>query len=438
VRILFKNGRLLDPSSELDVVGSLVIEDGQIIEVGPDVDETGADETYDCRGLWIAPGLVDLDCRLREPGQDHRETIRTGTMAAAAGGFTSICTMPDTSPAIDSAPLVDHIIDKAASTEAGGVFVSPLGALTKGQLGESLSSYSSLKRAGVLAVTDESRPTQDASLMQRAMAHCLQLDLGLFAHCEDTSLSRDGAMNEGAISAMLGVKGIPRTAEDVMVMRNCALALNSGCRLHIMRVSTWGAIETVRQFKFLGAPITCGVLPHHFCLSEDAVGEFDVRFKASPPLRTIADLDMVQEALHDGTIDCISSGHMPYAGYEVDVPFSEAHFGFPGLETALAVTLTHLTQRGVLSPLETIRRLSTAPADILRLEAGNLKPGGSPVAQVTVIDPNVEWTFDSARTFSRGKNSPFHGTTLQGKAVLTFVGTEIYRDPLFDSKRHSA
>lgn len=437
MKILLKNGRILDPSQEIDIVGSVVIEDNQITEVGPEVDEGGADHVYECRGLWIAPGLVDLNCHVREPGQEHRETIRSATLAAAAGGFTTICAMPGTSPALDSPSLVDFILDKAASPDSGGVFVEPIGAMTKGQLGERLASYSSLKRAGVVAVSDEGGPIQNAGIMSRAMEHCLQLDLPILAHCHEAALAKDGVMNEGATSAMLGLKGIPRTAEEVAVMRNCVLALNTGCRLHILRVSTWGSVETIRQYKYLGAPVTCEVLPEHFCLTEDAVEEFNPHFKAMPPLRTQVDVELIQQAIADGTIDCISSGHSPYAPYEVDVPFADAPFGFAGLESALGVTLTHLTQKGVLSPLETIRRMSANPAAVLNLQAGTLRPAGTPVAQVIVIDPNAEWTFDTQRTFSKGKNSPFHGTQLQGKAVLTFVGTEIYRDPLFEDVRFS-
>ena len=433
---IFRNGRILDPSQDLDIVGSVVVEDDQIVELGEEVDESKADEVYDCSGLWIAPGLVDMHVHLREPGEVQRETIKTGTQAAAAGGFTTICCMPNTSPALDNPALVDFILDQAASPDAGGVFVACVGALTKGQEGQIVSNLSGLKKAGIVAVSDEGGPIQDSSVMMRAMQNCLQLDLPVLAHCEDKSLSRGGALNDGAVSAMLGLKGIPRSAEEIMIMRNCVLALNTGCRLHILRVSTWGSVEMVRQFKYLGAPITCEVCPHHFALTEEAVGEFNPNFKTTPPLRTDLDVELLLQALNDGTIDCIASDHSPYAPYEVNTPFSEAPFGMAGLESTLGVTLTYATQKGILSPLETIRKLSTAPAEILRLEAGTLRPGGTPVAQITVIDPNVEWTFDVQRTFSKGKNSPFHGASLQGKAVLTFVGTEIYRDPLFDHARH--
>jgi dihydroorotase len=256
------------------------------------------------------------------------------------------------------------------------------------------------------------------------------------AHSEDLSLVGVGCMNEGAMSAMLGLKGIPRSAEEVAIMRNCVLSLNTGCPVHIMRVSTWGAVEMVRQAKYLGAPVTCDVAPHHFCLTDDSVGEFDANFKTTPPLRTEIDVDLIQQALQDGTIDCIASDHSPYAPHEVHAPFEEAPFGMAGLESTVAVTLTNVTHRGVLSPLETVRRLSTKPAEILRLEAGTLQPGGTPVAQITVIDPNVEWTFDAKRTFSKGKNSPFDGMQMRGKAVLTFCGGEVYRDARYDSERY--
>ncbi|MCB0825225.1 MAG: dihydroorotase [Armatimonadetes bacterium] len=437
MRTLFSKGRILDPSQEMDVVGSVLVEDGQIINVGGDIEAVDVDEVYDCTGLWIAPGLVDLHTHLREPGEERRETIKTGTQAAAAGGFTTICCMPNTSPPLDTPSLIDFILDRAASPEAGGIFVAPVGALTQGQLGERVADLGSLKKAGIVAVSDEGGPVQDSVVMMRAMETCLQLDLPILVHCEDLSLSRSGSMNDGATAAMLGLKGMPRSAEEIMIMRNCVLALNTGCRIHILRLSTWGAVEMVRQFKFLGAPVTCEVCPQYFTLTEDAVGEFNPNFKTTPPLRTQVDIDLLTQALNDGTVDCIASDHSPYAPFEVDVPFEEAPFGMAGLESAVGVTLTELTQTGILSPLETIRKLSTAPAEILRLEAGTLRPGGTPVAQITLIDSNVEWTYDVNRTFSKGKNSPFHGKELRGKAVLTYCGNEVYRDPHFHNDRYA-
>jgi len=437
VRTLLKNGRIIDPSQDLDIVGHLIIEDSQVAEYGPDVNVDDVDETYDCTGMWITPGLVDPHVHLREPGQQHKETIVSGTQAAAAGGFTTICCMPNTSPPLDNPALVDYILDKSASPEAGGVFVAPVGALTVDMAGAQLTDLYALKRAGIVAASDEGFPIQNSSMMQQAMEFCVQLDLPVMTHCEDTSLTKGASMNEGAVSAMLGLKGMPRSAEEIAVMRNCLLSLHTNCQLHIMRVSTWGAVEMIRQAKYLGAPVTCEICPMHFTFTEESVGEFDTLYKITPPLRTQLDIDIVLQALNDGTIDCISSDHSPHASHEVEVPFEDAPFGHAGLESTVGVTLTMLTHKGILSPLETIRKLSTKPAQILRLEAGTLKPGETPVAQVTVIDPECQWTFDRHKTFSKSKNSPFHGMTLRGKTMLTFCGGEIYRDAFYADERYS-
>lgn len=437
MRTLLKNGRILDPSQDLDAVGDVLIVDDQIEAFGADVDQEDVDEVYDCTDMWIAPGLVDPHVHLREPGEEHKETITSGTQAAAAGGYTTICCMPNTKPPLDSPSLIDFILDRAASPEAGGVFVAPVGALTLGMKGEMLSDLAALKRAGIVAASDEQYPVQNSLVMNQAMEMCVQLDLPVIAHCEDTSLSRGGSMNEGAVSSMLGLKGIPRSAEEIGIMRNCNLSLNTGCQLHVMRVSTWGGVEVIRQAKYLGAPVTCEVCPAHFVFTDEAVGEFDTQFKMLPPLRTQVDLDIIVQALNDGTIDCIASDHSPHASHEVEVPFEEAPFGGSMLEATLAATLTFLTHRGILSPLDTVRKLSTAPAQILRLEGGTLRPGETPVAQVAVIDPNCEWTYDRKKTFSKSKNTPFHGLSFRGKTMLTFSGSEIYRDALFPEERYT-
>lgn len=436
MRTLLKNGRILDPSQDLDIIGSVLIEDDQIVEFGEIADDEEVDEVYDCTGMWITPGLVDPHVHLREPGDEHKETIVTGTQAAAAGGYTTICCMPNTRPPLDTPSLIDFILDRAASPEAGGVFVAPVGALTRGMKGQELADLAAMKRAGIVAASDEGFPIQSALIMQQAMDFCVQLDLPIMAHCEEGSLSNGGSMNEGAMSAVLGLKGIPRSAEEISVMRNCLLSLNTGCQLHIMRVSTWGAVEMIRQAKFLGAPVTCEICPNHFVFTDENVGEFDTRFKIQPPLRTQVDIDLLLQALQDGTIDCIASDHSPHASHEVDVPFDEAPFGSAQLESTVGVALTYLTHKGILSPLETIRKLSTKPAQILRLDAGTLRPGETPVAQICVIDPECEWTFDRNKTFSKSKNTPFHGMAFRGKTMLTFCGSEIYRDALFSDERY--
>ena len=444
MRVLLSGGRILDPSVEMDRIGSVLIEDDAIVEVGEiEAEDVEPDLTYDCTGHWITPGLVDPHVHLREPGGEHKETIVTGTQAAAAGGYTTIACMPNTDPPLDNAALIDFLLDKAASPAAGGVFVTPIGALTKGnkglkgKAGSELANFAAMKRAGVVAVSDEGFPIQDACLMTQAMETCVGLDLPILAHCEDLSLSEGGAMNEGAVSAMLGLKGIPRTSEEIATMRNCLLSLHTGCPVHIMRVSTWGAVEIIRLMKSLGAPVTCEICPMHFVFTEESVGEFDTRYKILPPLRTGLDVDLLLQALQDGTIDCIASDHSPHALHEVDVPFDAAPYGSAQLESSVGVTLTHLTHTGVLSPLETIRKLSTRPAQILRLDAGTLSPGETPVAQIAVIDPDFAWTFDKSKTFSKSKNTPFDGASLRGKTMLTFNGGEIYRAAEWPSARVS-
>lgn len=437
MKTVLKNGRILDPFTNTDMVGSVVIEFDQITEVGAEVDESDAEEIYDCTGMWITPGLIDPHVHLREPGQEQKETIFTATQAAAAGGFTTVCCMPNTEPALDKPELIDFILDRSSSPESGGVFVAPVGAITVGLRNERLSDLDALKRAGIVAASDEGDPIQDASLMTLAMETCAQLDIPIMVHCEEETLSRGGVMNEGAMSAMLGLKGMPRTAEEIMVARNCILALNTNCAVHIMRVSTWGAVELIRQAKYLGAPVTCETCPQYFTLTDEMMGNFDPHFKTTPPVRTQIDVDILTQALADGTIDCIASDHSPHAAYEVQVPFEEAPFGMVGLESVVGLTLTHLTHKGLLSPIDTVRKLSTAPSQILGLDGGTLQPGANPIAQVTVIDPNLEWTFDVNRTFSKGKNTPFHGWALKGKAMLTFVGSEIYRDAKFGEERYT-
>ncbi|MGI8922735.1 MAG: dihydroorotase [Fimbriimonadales bacterium] len=438
MKIVLKNGRILDPSQNLDMIGSVTIVDDQIQEVGEKVDERDADERYDCAGMWITPGLVDLHVHLREPGFAHKETIISGTQAAAAGGFTTICCMPNTKPTLDNPALIDFILDRSASPEAGGIFVAPIGALTKGMDGETPADLASLKMAGIVAASDDAFPIQNSQVLLHCMEICRQLDLPVALPCEDTSLTQGASMSEGSVSAMLGLKGMPRTAEEIHVARNCMLSLETGCPVHILHVSTWGSVEIIQQAKRLGAPVTAEVCPHHFSLIDEDMIPFDANYKMSPPLRTRVDVDIITQALGDGTIDCISTDHAPHASNEKDNPFDSAPFGIVGLETAVGITLTTLTHRGVLSPLETIRRMSTRPAEIFRLDGGTLKPGRTPIAQVAVMDPNVEWTFDVQKTFSKGKNSPYHGSKFKGKALLTFSGGNVYTDQLWTTREPAA
>ena len=436
MKIVLKNGRILDPSQDLDMVGSVSIVDEQIVEVGKKVDMSGAVEIYDCKGMWITPGLVDIHVHLREPGFSHKETILTGTQSAAAGGFTNICCMPNTKPALDNPALIDFIMDRASSPASGGIFVAPIGALTKGMDGQTPSDLASLKRAGVVAASDDAYPIQSSFVMKRCMEICKQVGLPVAVHCEDTTLTERASMNEGEVSSMLGLRGMPRSAEEIQVARNCSLSLETQCPLHILHVSTWGSVEIIRQAKALGAPVTAEVSQHHFSLTEDDMVPFDTNFKMSPPLRTQRDVDALIRGLKDGTIDCIASDHAPHASYEKDMPFEQAPFGIVGLETAVPFTLTYLTHRRKLTALETVRAMSTRPAEIFRLDAGSLEPRRSPIAQVTVIDPNLEWVFDVSRTFSMGKNTPCDGMEFKGKTMLTFCGSNVYTDAMYPASRH--
>ncbi|MEO7454112.1 MAG: dihydroorotase [Fimbriimonadales bacterium] len=435
MKIVLKNGRVLDPSQDLDLVGSVSIVDEQIAEIGKGVDIKDADEVYDCKGMWITPGLVDIHVHLREPGFSYKETILTGTQSAAAGGFTNICCMPNTKPALDNPALIDFIMDRASSPQSGGIFVAPIGALTKGMDGETPCDMASLKRAGVVAASDDAYPIQSAFVMKRCMEICKQVGLPVAVHCEDTSLTERASMNEGEVSSLLGLRGMPRSAEEIQVARNCVLSLETQCPLHILHVSTWGSVEIIRQAKELGAPVTAEVCQHHFALDESDMAAFDTNYKMSPPLRTERDVEALIRALKDGVIDCIASDHAPHASHEKDMPFEDAPFGIVGLETAVPFTLTYLTHKRKLSAMETVRAMSTRPAEIYRLDAGSLEPGRSPIAQVTVIDPNLEWVFDVSKTFSKGKNTPCHGMEFKGKTMLTFCGSNVYTDAMFPAAR---
>jgi dihydroorotase len=435
MKIVLKNGRILDPSQDLDMVGSVEIVDEQISAIGKGIETADADEVYDCKGMWITPGLVDIHVHLREPGFSYKETILTGTQSAAAGGFTNICCMPNTRPALDNPALIDFILDRASSPQSGGIFVAPIGALTKGMDGETPSDLASLKRAGVVAASDDAYPIQSSFVMKRCMEICKQVGLPVAVHCEDQSLTENASMNEGEVSSLLGLRGMPRSAEEIQVARNCTLSLETQCPLHILHVSTWGSVEIIRQAKELGAPVTAEVSQHHFALTENDIVGFDTNYKMSPPLRTQRDVDALIKALKDGVIDCIASDHAPHASHEKDMPFEQAPFGIVGLETAVPFTLTYLTHRRKLSAMETVRAMSTRPAEIYRLDAGSLEPRRTPIAQVTVIDPNLEWIFDVSKTFSKGRNTPCHGMEFKGKTMLTFCGSNVYTDALFPASR---
>ena len=410
-------GWVLDPG-RWDGEADVWIKDGVIhAVVSPDVCPPNDAGCVDVSGLLVLPGLIDLHVHLREPGYEYKETIATGTAAAAAGGFTSICCMPNTKPVNDE-PMVTQLI-RMKSGEADRAKVYPIGAITKGLAGGELSDFRALKEAGCVAVSDDGRPVMDDQLMRRAMQQALDVDLPVIDHCEDLILSGCGCMNEGPVSRVLGVRGIPKGAEFRMIARDIKLAEATGARLHVAHLSTAIGVDLVRQAKAKGLPVTAEVSPHHFTLTDEAVCEQGVNAKMNPPLRSERDRDALLEGLADGTIDAIATDHAPHAEYEKQWGMDRAPFGVVGLETALALTL-RLVEKGILSLERAVQCLTSNPAGLFGLPGGTLAPGTS--ADITVVDRTCEWVVDPEQFCSKGRNTPFAGWTLKGRVVRTILG----------------
>lgn len=410
------NGRILDPRQRRDQVAELCIRDGVIVD-SLSVDD--AAEIIDLAGKWITPGLIDLHVHLREPGEEYKETIATGCRAAAAGGFTGVACMPNTKPVNDNGSITRFIVERAALCDAR---VYPVGAISQGSGGEKLAEYGEMKEAGVVALTDDGRPVVDSQLMRRAMEYASSHGLLLMSHSEDFSLARHGCMNEGEVATRLGLKGIPAAAESVMVYREVALAELTGARVHIAHVSTEQSLDVIRSAKRRGIRVTAETAPHYFTLTEEAVLGYDTHAKMNPPLRTERDRQAIRAALADGTLDAIATDHAPHSVLEKEVEFNLAANGIVGLETSLPLSLA-LVRDGVISPLRLVELMSSTPAAILGVVGGTLHPGA--VADVTVIDPQRVFTFNAAASLSLGKNSPFDGWQLQGKAVMTLLAGRV-------------
>ena len=415
--ILISGGLVVDPALGLEEVRDLLVEDGRIVALEPPgaIPAEGR-EVIDARGLVVAPGLIDMHVHLREPGEEYKETIETGTAAAARGGFTGVACMPNTRPVNDSSAVTRFILDQA--DRMGRARVYPVGAISQGSLGESLSEYGELKAAGCVAVSDDGRPVMHALLMRRALEYARTFDLLVISHAEDLELRGEGVMHEGKVSVRLGLKGIPAAAEEIMVYRDIRLARLAGARLHLAHVSTAGSVAIIREAKLAGFDITAETAPHYFTLTDEAVLGFDTNAKVNPPLRSEWDREAIMEGLADGTIDVIACDHAPHSVLEKDVEFAEAAFGLIGLETSVGLSLK-LVHEGVLTMSQLIAKMSTNPATILRVPGGTLAPG-SP-ADLTLIDPNREWTVDAAAFVSKSRNCPFQGWNLKGKAVMTIV-----------------
>jgi dihydroorotase len=426
--ILLRGGRVLDPSRGLDAaVGDVLLEGGKIMHAGDAA--SGAEsrdgvEIIDCAGLVVSPGFVDVHCHLREPGREDVETIATGAHAAAAGGFTAVCAMPNTDPVTDNQAAVGFIISQAQRAAAARVY--PIGAISVGQRGESLAEFGEMVAAGAVAVSDDGRPVVSAQLMRSALEYARTFDIPVADHCEEPTLAAGGAMNEGLVSARLGLKGIPAEAEEIMVIRDILLARRTGGRVHLCHMSTKGSVELIRWGKERGIRVTSEVCPHHLALTEEMVEGYNTNAKMNPPLRTAEDVAALQEAVRDGTIDCVATDHAPHHYDEKEREFADAPNGIVGLETALAVLVTHLVVPGIIDYATLVDRMAVAPARIFGLPGGTLRVGAP--ADVTVFDPTREWVVDPKGFRSKGRNSPWAGATLRGRALCTVVdGRVVHR-----------
>ena len=424
VDLVFRKGRVIDPASGVDAVGDVLIENGIIVEVSANIELSGERlaqfEQIDAKGKWIVPGLIDMHVHLREPGEEYKETIASGSRAAVAGGFASVACMPNTRPVNDCAAVTRYILEKAK--DEGGCRVFPVGAISKGLEGKNLAEYGELRAEGVLAVSDDGRPVMNSMLMRRALEYAATFDLLVISHCEDLDLSGAGLMSEGQISTMLGMRGIPRAAEEVMAARDILLAELTGSRLHLAHVSTAGSVALIREGKRRGIPVTAETAPHYFTLTEDLVSTFDPVYKVNPPLRAAVDVEAIKAGLADGTIDAIASDHAPHSPVEKDIEFEFAANGLIGLETSLPLILG-LVRQGVLTPMEAIAKVAPNPARILGTRLGTLRKGSD--ADLTLIDPELKYTIDAGRFKSKSRNCPFHGMEVQGAAVMTLVGGRV-------------
>ena len=420
MNLLIKNGRIVDPVNHVDQVADLLIEDGKVMQIAQEIPVTSDTETIDATGQWVVPGLIDLHTHLREPGYEYKETIRTGTMAAAAGGFTTICCMPNTKPVNDSQAVTEFILRKAATE--GMVNVLPVGAITKGCQGEEITEMGDLREAGCIAVSDDGRPVMNSAVMRRAMEYARMFRLPVISHCEDISLSEDGVMNEGRVSTELGLRGIPNASEDVMVARDIELAALTGAHVHIAHVSTRGSVELIRRAKERGIGVSAETCPHYLVLTDEAVTGYNTHAKMKPPLRTLKDVEAVRKGLQEGVIDVIATDHAPHAQVEKEMEFDSAPFGITGLETAVPIAL-QLVDEGVLTLNEMVLKMSVKPAKLLNIDRGNLSIGA--VADITIIDPRVTWVVDPAQLKSKGKNTPFGGWKMKGRVTHTIVGGKV-------------
>ncbi len=423
MRLLIRNGRVIDPASGTDAVQDVLVQDGLIARSGRNLDGAadGGAEVVDATGRVVCPGLIDIHVHLREPGYEYKETVRTGTRAAAAGGFTAVCCMANTEPANDTRAVTDYILAKARAE--GAVRVYPIGAVTRGLGGKELAELAELAEAGCVAFSDDGKPVMNAELYRRAMEYTLPFGCPVVSHAEDTNLSHGACMNEGGVSTELGLRGATAAAEDTMVARDILLAELTGAHVHIAHVSTAGAVRLVREAKARGVRVTAEAAPHHLVLTDEAVRGYDPNTKMNPPLRSRRDVDALVEALADGTIDCVATDHAPHALAEKEGEYDRAAFGVVGLETAVPVLLDRLVRPGLIDLPTLIARMSSGPARLLDLPGGTLAPGGP--ADITILDLERTLTIAPSTFQSKSRNTPFGGWQVRGAPVATIVGGRI-------------
>jgi dihydroorotase len=421
MRLIIRGGTVVDPARGRMYRSDVLVDGERVAAVEKRIPARGA-RVLDAEGKLVLPGLIDMHVHLREPGQEYKETVATGTRAAARGGFTAVAAMPNTDPVADTAGVIRYVLEKAE--DAGYARVCPVGALTRGSRGGELSEMGELCAAGAVAFSDDGRSVTSAAVMRRAMEYARMLGVPVISHCEDETLAGSGVMHEGLVSTRLGLRGIPAAAEEVMVARDLILAEMTGCHLHVAHVSTAGAVRLIREAKARGVRVTAEATPHHFTLTDRAVGDYNTLAKVKPPLRTDADVAAVREGLADGTIDVIATDHAPHAPHEKDVEFDAAAFGLVGLETAVGLVFTELVAKGVLDIPAAVAKMSLNPARILGLPSGDIEPGA--VADLTVIDPDASEVVDPALLVSKSKNTPFDGYRLKGLPYATVVGGKVF------------
>ncbi len=420
MKILIKNGRIINPADGMDKVSDMLVEDGIVKEISQNIN-TSADKVIDANKMWVTPGFIDLHVHLREPGFEHKETIATGSRAAAAGGYTTVCCMPNTKPVTDNIEVVEYI--RIEAEKNGVVNVLPIGAITKGQEGNELADIEGMYKAGICAISEDGKSVMNAQLLKEAMIKAKELNIPVLSHCEDRSLVKGGCMNEGAHCESLGLKGISNDSEDVIVARDIVLAESTGAKLHLCHMSTKGSIELLNEAKLRGVNVTGEITPHHFTLSDEAVDGKDTNTKMNPPLRSKDDVEAMRKALKDGVADTISTDHAPHSAEEKAKDYQAAPFGIVGSETSFALSNSVLVEEGYLTPSALIEKMSYNPAKILGIDKGDISVGK--VADITITNPEKVFKIDKEKFYSKGKNTPFDGYEVKGSVEYTIVGGKI-------------